>query len=493
MTDVAQLLMPAIRWDAKSGFDGHREAIDFAIERGVGGFIIFGGQRDAVRKLTDELRERSKIPLLIGADLERGAGQQFAGCIGLPPLAAIASLGDVDAIRGAAALTAREALSVGINWVYAPVCDLDIEPDNPIVGTRALGSDPKTVATMATNWIEACQAIGALACAKHFPGHGRTTVDSHAALPTVDVSAETLAETDLVPFEAAVEKGVAAVMTAHVAYPALDPSGMPATLSRRILQETLRGDLGFPGLIVTDALIMEGVLGGGEAVAVVRALAAGCDLLLYPTNLATCIDALQTALDSGELDKNEIRLSIERRRHWADWANKEHRAAHIVADDEVWAEQLADRAVHRVRGESLNVAERMDVIVVDDDLGGPYPTPPRKPFVDKLNANGIAAELRETPSGNTDTGVIIALFGDIRSWKGRPGYSAGSLESVRKALHAASEAKQEAIIVQFSHPRLAASIPEGAPILCAWGGESVMQRAAARILAGSKAAATTSR
>jgi hypothetical protein len=110
-----------------------------------------------------------------------------------------------------------------------------------------------------------------------------------------------------------------------------------------------------------------------------------------------------------------------------------------------------------------------------------------------LNEQGINAEMRDTPSGNADTGVIIALFGDIRSWKGRPGYSAASLDAVRKALRATNDAGQDAIIVQFSHPRLAESIPEGAPIICAWGGESVMQRAAARILAASKPAATTSR
>jgi beta-glucosidase len=148
-------LLPAIRWDREKGFDASREAIDLALERGVGGFIIFGGQRDKVKALIDELRDRSKIPLLIGADLERGAGQQFAGCIGLPPLAAIASLNDDNMLKGAAALTAREALTLGINWIYAPVCDLDIEPNNPIVGTRALGSDPQLVASMATVWIEA--------------------------------------------------------------------------------------------------------------------------------------------------------------------------------------------------------------------------------------------------------------------------------------------------------------------------------------------------
>jgi beta-glucosidase len=335
--------------------------------------------------------------------------------------------------------------------------------------------------------------VGALACAKHFPGHGRTTTDSHAELPTVNVDHDTLSETDLVPFEAAVEAGVAAVMTAHVSYPALDPSGLPATLSRLTLQEVLRGDLGFPGLIVTDALIMEGVLGGGEAAAVVKALSAGCDLLLYPTNLVACIEAIQSALDRGELDADEINLSLDRRRRWAEWATSKHGTPRVTPEDEVWAEQLADRAVHRVRGDVIAVTDAVDVVVVDDDLGGPYPSPPRKPFVDTLNTEGVNAEMREAPSGQRDRGVIIALFGDIRSWKGRPGYSAASLDAVRAALDAARNANQEAIIVQFSHPRLAHSIPGDVPVLCAWGGESVMQRAAARVLAQSRNAAATSR
>jgi beta-glucosidase-like glycosyl hydrolase len=484
MTDVAQLLLPAIRWNAEQGYEPSKAMIEFALELGVGGFILFGGKADSVRELTTELRARSRHPLLIGADLERGAGQQFAGAIGLPPLAAIASLGDEDALRGAASISAREARTLGINWIYQPVCDLDIEPENPIVGTRSLGGDPQQVAADAVRWLEACQSIGVLACAKHFPGHGRTTTDSHAGLPVVDTSAETLAKTDLVPFKAAIDAGVAAVMTAHVAFPSLDSSGLPATLSPTILGKVLRGDLGFPGLIVTDALIMEGVLGGGEAVAVVKALAAGCDLLLYPTDLAACIEALERAVSEGQLNRKEIELSIERRKRWADWTIAESRSVTVTADDAVWAEQLAERVVHRLRGDQFTLADKLEIIVVDDDLGGPYPAPPRKPFIEALRAQGIDAETRDAPSGAEGSAVVIALFGDIRSWKGRPGYSKGALEAVRSALTAAADAKQDTIIVQFSHPRLAGSIPGDAPIICAWGGESVMQRAAARVLAG---------
>src|SRR3954466_8046344 len=285
MSEVAELFYPAIRWDATTGYETERPAIDAALKLGVGGFILFGGPSEHVATLTEDLHSKSRVPLLIGADLERGAGQQFAGETALPPLAAIASLQDLQAIRRAAAVTAREARALGINWIYAPDCDLDIEPNNPIIGTRSFGADPDRVGEYAAAWIDACQAEGVLACAKHFPGHGRTTVDSHKELPRVEESGDTLRETDLVPFRRAIERGVASVMTAHVAFPAFDASGAPATLSRPILTDLLRKEMDFTGLVVTDALIMEGVLGGGEPEAVVNALRAGCDCLLYPTDV----------------------------------------------------------------------------------------------------------------------------------------------------------------------------------------------------------------
>ena len=142
MSEIAELFLPAIRWDATRGYEGERAAIDTALSLGVGGFILFGGPSEHVAALTEDLHSKSRIPLLIGADLERGAGQQFAGQTALPPLAAIASLEDVQAIRRSATVSAIEARSLGINWIYAPDCDIDVEPDNPIIGTRSFGSDP---------------------------------------------------------------------------------------------------------------------------------------------------------------------------------------------------------------------------------------------------------------------------------------------------------------------------------------------------------------
>jgi beta-glucosidase-like glycosyl hydrolase len=480
VSEIAELFYPAIRWEESRGYEGQRAAIDEALELGVGGFILFGGPSEHVAALTEDLHSKSRTALLIGADLERGAGQQFAGQTALPPLAAIASLEDVQAIRRAAALTAREARELGLNWIYAPDCDIDVEPNNPIVGTRSFGSDPDRVGEYAAAWIDACQSEGALACAKHFPGHGRTTVDSHKELPRVDVSGELLRETDLVPFRRAIERGVASIMSAHVAFPTIDPTGTPATLSKPILTGLLRNELEFTGLVVTDALIMEGVLGGGESEAVVRALDAGCDCLLYPANTAESERAVQKAIDEKRLDAERIYQSIERRRRWARWAALSRETNRPARDESGWAAHIAEDVVHTIRGKLPRLPQPWNLVVVDDDLGGPYPAPSREPLISALRTAGVELVTGDTAAAEPAGSTVIALFGDIRAWKGRPGFSDKAKEAVRRALRESKT--NDRLIVQFSHPRLADELNVDAPILCAWGGEAVMQRATARVL-----------
>ena len=480
MNEIAELFYPAIRWDAAHGYETQRAGIDEALKLGVGGFILFGGPSEHVASLTEDLHSKSRIALLIGADLERGAGQQFAGQTALPPLAAIASLEDLQSIRRSAALSAIEARSLGINWIYAPDCDIDVEPNNPIIGTRSFGGDPERVAEYAAAWIDACQAEGVLACAKHFPGHGRTTVDSHKETPRVDEPAETLRQTDLVPFRRAIERGVASIMSAHVAFPALDPTGVPATLSRAILTDLLRKEMEFTGLVVTDALIMEGVLGGGEAEAVVRALHAGCDCLLYPTNLGDSVRAIQKAIDDKRLDADKVHRSLERRRRWARWAALSKETNRPTRDESGWSSQLAERVVHMVRERMALLPQPWHLTIVDDDIGGPYPAPSRDPLISSLRSGGIDLVLDADAPLDESGSTVVALFGDIRAWKGRPGYSAAAKDAVGQALNRTS--RTDRLIVAFSHPRLADELDVNAPILCAWGGEAVMQRAAARVL-----------
>lgn len=472
---VGRLLFPAIRWQHEGGFDAAREGADEALALGVGGFCIFGGTAETVRALTAELRERSTAPLLIASDLERGAGQQFTGATQLPPLAALGALDDLDATRAAANLTAREAIALGVNWIFAPVADVDLEPANPIIGTRSFGAQPSRVAAQVVEWIHGCHDGGALCCAKHFPGHGRTVEDSHAVLPLVDVDRDALRD-DLLPFRAAIEAGVDALMTAHVAYLALDPTGSPATLSKPIVTGLLRRTLGFGGLVVTDALIMEGVLRGGltEPAASVQAVAAGCDALLYPRDLRGVARALDDAVGDalpevraleaiGRIDAAAARATTE-----------ETAAAFGRAEDAAWVAELAVRTLDVVRGEP-RVGRSIDLLTVDDDVGGPYAPPARDRFGAALRAAGV--DVRAVEGSYPERDLVVAVYCDIRAWKGRPGLS----DDAKRTVAAALAIQPAATVVLFGHPRLAHDL-SGDALLAAWGGEAVMQEAAARWL-----------
>src|SRR5205807_1372938 len=213
----------------------------------------------------------------------------------------------------------------------------DIEPNNPIIGTRSFGSDPEQVGEYAGAWIDACQAEGVLACAKHFPGHGRTTTDSHKELPRVEESADVIKQTDLVPFRRAIERGVASIMSAHVAFRGLDPE--------------------------------------------------------------------------------RVHQSIERRKRWARWAALSRETNRPARDESGWSTQLAEQVVHMVRGKLPALEQPWNLVIVDDDVGGPYPAPSRDPLVSTLRAGGV--DLAANGDSDAERGAtVIALFGDIRAWKG---------------------------------------------------------------------------
>lgn len=459
---VAHLVLPALRW--QGGADGYvmdGGALAEALAVGVGGFILFGGTAEAAARLTASLRDRAGRPLLIGADLERGAGQQFAGLSEWPPPAALAALG-AGAIAAAARATAREAREVGVNWVFAPVADLDAEPANPIVQTRAFGADPGRVADCVAGWVRAAQAEGVLACVKHFPGHGRTRHDSHREVPTVAADRGTL-EADLAPFRAGIAAGVAAVMTAHVRYPALDPTGLPATASAPILR-LLRQELGFHGLVVTDALIMEAAGGAGGPA---DQIGAGVDLLLYPRDLGATVAALEEGLLDGSLPEGRVVAALHRYESAVARVEAAGRGGPGSEPAHAEAAGAADRllAAPPLRGAPPRLRLPLELTVVDDDVGGPYPASP---------STHVAAALegRTGPGGSR----VVLAFCEPRGWKGRAGFG----EATRAGL--ARHAPGADLVILFGHPRLLAEIPGPAPVLLAWHRQRPLQEAAARRL-----------
>jgi beta-glucosidase len=468
----ARLVLPALRWRPETGFAHEEPAIDHALALGVGGFLVFGvpgARRDEIAALTARLVQQAGRPLLVGADLERGAGQQARGATECPPPLGLAVLGDPAVIRWAGAVTGREARELGINWVLAPVADLDLEPANPIVQTRAFGDDPDRTGAAVAEWVRSCQAEGVMACAKHYPGHGRTTADSHDRLPRVAADAETLRRTDLVPFRAAIAAGVGSIMTAHVAYPALDPAGRPATLSPPILGQ-LREELGFQGLIATDALVMEGARRGrSEREIAPEAVAAGCDLLLYPRDLDGAVEGLQRAVAEGRL--GEERLTEALARAATALAALRELPGPPLAAPGLAAPSLAARllATGLLRGAPPRLERGFRFVIVDDDQTGWYPPGPNDLVPRLLARRGMYERWEGTK--------IVLAFASPRAGRDRAGFGPASQDELVR------QAPGAGLVVLFGHPRLVAAIPGDAPVLCAWHRQELMQRAVADWLA----------
>jgi len=287
-------------------------------EVGIGGVILMGGSAGELALRSQQLQDWAKVPLLIAADIEEGVGQRFAGATWFPPPMAIGAVASTNITQAQyyaeqmGAIIAQEALAIGINWVLAPVVDVNNNPDNPVINVRALGELPEIVSQLASAFIQGAQKYPVLTTAKHFPGHGDTATDSHLDLPVLPHTPPRLARVELPPFVEAIARGVDAIMSAHLLIPAWDEQ-RPATLSDLILTELLRKCLKFEGLIVTDALVMGAIANRyGANEAPVMAVEAGADILLMPVDPEGAIQAVCDAVAAGRLSQERIQASVER-------------------------------------------------------------------------------------------------------------------------------------------------------------------------------------
>ena len=299
-----------------TAFDGEafEEAAGWIDDLAIGGLVIsIGSPLDAAAKL-NALQRRSRLPLLVAADLEYGPAMRLTGATAFPwPMAFGATGRELDAYQ-LGRITAIEARAAGIHWTFSPVADLNNNPANPIINTRSFGEDPTAVSHLITAYVQGARDHGLFTTAKHFPGHGDTGTDSHISLPVVRACWDRLDTQELLPFEAAIQAGVTSVMTAHVAVPCLDgDQPPPATLSPRIMTDILRDSLGFRGVVVTDALTMGAIVGEyGVGESAVQAFLAGSDLLLYPADPRAAATAMIEAVESGRIGIERLNQSVRR-------------------------------------------------------------------------------------------------------------------------------------------------------------------------------------
>jgi beta-N-acetylhexosaminidase len=272
---------------------------------------------ELVGRLQDAARAAGALPLIIGIDEEGGTVSRLAGFgTTMPSAMAMGATGDSNLTMRAYGVIGEELAALGVTVDFAPVADLNSNPANPVIGVRSFGDDPASVSNHVRAAIAGLHASGVAAAAKHFPGHGDASVDSHGALPTLAHDAARLSAVEFAPFRAAIEAGVDAIMTAHVSLPSVDPSGVPATLSRPILTGLLREELRFTGVIVTDCMQMEAIAGRyGAGDAAVMAVDAGADLVTFSSSIDSAreaIAALRHAVASGSLDAARVEQSLLR-------------------------------------------------------------------------------------------------------------------------------------------------------------------------------------
>lgn len=499
------------------------------IENKIGGVIFFGAPIYETTHLANRMQEAAKIPLLMSLDAETGIGMRFFDATNFPWAMAVAATGEPEFARRMGAITGREARAIGIQHVYAPVLDVNNNADNPVINVRSFGEDPEDVARFGVAFAQGLQSERVIATAKHFPGHGDTNVDSHRGLPIIDLPKSRLDSLELVPFRRAVEGGIGSVMIAHIALPQIDgeeirplkeyqggdaepgaeivseKATIPATLSHKVQTEILRNELGFKGLIVSDAMSMSGLtLYFTQEEAGVRAFLAGTDILEKPEDVDAMIRGLKAAVASGRIPMARLDESVRRQLAWKHAVGLAKQKItpldqidRIVSgpDSTKLTDEIAQRAITLVRQEAgalpVNRDKKIAVFGVSNGFDGPSTM---GPFAGTLRSAGLrfgqaylqenslaeqAAAARKTVM-EADV-VIVGLYGRVRSGAKN---SVGIPENGAAILREALAAGKQVIGVSFGNPYILSSFPEMKTYIVAYGDMPSLQRASARALLG---------
>jgi beta-N-acetylhexosaminidase len=516
---AAQIVWPSLYADYTPGDSPQWHRLtDYITKEKVGGFTMSIGSPIEMGAKLNAMQAMSSIPLIIGADLEAGAGYRARGGYFIPngidlgsstifpPQMAVGATGDTALAYEMGRVTALEGRALGIHIAYAPVLDVNNNPANPVINTRSFGEDPAMVARLGAAFIHGVQANGMVATGKHFPGHGDTDTNSHLDIPVVTVSRSRLDSVELVPFRAAISSGVSGIMSFHGEMLALDSSGVPGTLSQKVMTGVLRDQLHFSGMVISDAMDMAGVLkqfGADEAVK--RGIAAGIDILIQPQNVTKTIDAVVAGITEGRYTEARLDQSVRRVLELKRKFDLEHRKfvsldslRMIVGDSSnlASARRVAERSITLVKdslGEipavaagnarflSITIARRADLSAgasFNGELRSAMPSLKSEFLASDDPAADYAHLDRAADSADvTIVGVYAAQTIDAAASTKTPQALAGFLQRL-------SARGKRTIVVSFADPYLLRQIPWVPTYLVAWGGFPVSQTAAAKAILG---------
>lgn len=355
---IAQIIIVAAEADESPAL---RAAHEKWVRQGLGGLIVMDDPLIPCMQTINELQSAARIPMIVSIDGEWGAAMRFYEYAAIPFAVQLGALNDENLVEKVGRAVGEQLREIKIFVNYAPVVDVNNNPRNPVIGIRSFGEDPDRVGRMGAAFIRGMQSMKVAASAKHFPGHGDTDVDSHLGLPVLPFDRARLDSMELAPFRRAIAEGVEMVMVGHLSVPALDPTGTPASISRPIVTGLLREEMGFQGIIVTDALGMNGVSGTGKNAAV-EAYKAGADILLMPRDMEATVDELDAAFRKGELDEAELDARVRKMldlkqktgmlsREYTPFVDTTHLMLKTVRPRmEVLIQEVCDRSMTVVRG-----------------------------------------------------------------------------------------------------------------------------------------------
>ncbi len=511
--EVAQMVMPRLE-GARLDETRYLDQLTTLIQGGIGGFILFGGTVQHTPLRLRELQALAEIPLLISSDVERGLGQQLAGGTRFPGQRAVASAinrrskKDVELLDRMLDAVRTETRAAGIHAVFSPVVDVNNNPDNPIICTRAFGDEPEIVEWFGSRYITRLQKSRGtrdrselLACAKHFPGHGDTDQDSHSVLPVIRAARARLNRVELPPFREAVKNGVGMVMVAHLLVPALDPE-KPTTFSKKTITALLREGMEFNGLIVSDALDMGALAAtySQEEIAV-RAVEAGIDILLHPRDALAAINAVVSAVEQGRLTSQRISESVGRimtaKTRLGLMDTSAEKAVQIDYEEHRRiARELGQKALRVVSGDNKIFPLPRDggvaCFVLDDDNN----TESGDAFVRAMRARcknllvlvlTPGSEMPESlvlDSINAAEFVVMTVYSRISASKGHSGLDTSLWDMVEKIFEAVKAAQGKSIVISFDSPYLLDRFKDADVRIAAYDRMDEIQQAAAELLTG---------
>ncbi len=504
---VAQMIVPFTETQYLShSSPEYLRLVHMVRDEQVGGFVVSLGNIYEQAMLLNSLQKYAKIPLLVSSDYEYGLGMRLLGGVSFPSNMAFGATRDSSLVYEFGRVVGEEARSVGVGQVYAPVSDVNDNPENPIINVRSFGENQHLVARLASAFATGVQSEGAIATAKHFPGHGDTQVDSHIGLPVVNFGYSRLDTMELVPFRADIAAGIKSVMVAHIAFPKLDSQpNVPGTLSPVITTDLLKDSLGFHGLVVTDAMTMQGVTKEFSAAdAAIRAVKAGADIVLMPPDNTVAIDAIVNAVKRGEISesvidnavrkilevKSELHLNTER------FVNLNEIPQVVGSENHLMlAEQAARRSITIVKNNNdvlplqFDQPDRVLCLVVSDN-GNPmvasyFSQELMKRYKDVrfVQIDPSSNEIDFQNAMDAVTNADIVLIPSFISWSAGLG-TVDFPPQVQSFLQKVSASGKPTVMVSFGNPYLLRSVPDVSAYVCAYGNMRVSIQAAVEALFG---------